>query len=487
MNEGSAGPVPTPSHWARVQLAAGQSGAGLWDLSSQVPEARVTVGAGPDAGWNVQGAGVAPVHFELYWDGSSLWVSPPMAGGLTVDGERVQSWRQLTGRCRIEFGQAAMLVESSQSVGLAVPTAAPSQPPQQGFMAPGDDSTMMAQGSPITGELDMGDLSPIAGESTMIFDGDAGFDLEGEATRMLDPGMPPPGPAAPAPPGAAARPVLGGSGGPSTARGAPTLTPFTMTTPPAPPPGGGVPMKTQILDASDLGLVPPAAFDDETRPPLGASQAETDVLPRHPSGSSSAATGKFAMPPSGADAPTATSKFQLPPVRTLVLLGVTLVIALGGLGLILWRKSQRQAAAQEAAQAAESNQAGQAEAAAAAVRLRIETAQTAQREAEARILAQAEPRITAALTAARTAAEAATPRDATPEAAAAALVTAERDALEKLGVEALGNNDYALSFSCFQRLAREHPGGPYAAMVPILRAKLPCTGGIGPDGRPCTR
>lgn len=490
MNE--AGPIPTPSHWARVQLAAGHSGAGLWDLSSQVPEARVTVGSGPDAGWNVLGPDVAPVHFELYWDGSSLWVSPPMAGSLTVDGERVQSWRQLTGRCRIQFGQAAMMVESSQSVGIAMPGVAAAQGygAAQGYQAPGDDATLM--GPVGTGELDLHELAPIAGESTMIFDADGGFDLEGESTRMVDAGAPPMAPPMAPPP--MGRPAFGGvSPGPSRPV-APTLTPMTLMDPQgssghgSSPPGGG--MKTQILDTSSLGL---GEFNDETRPPLGASQASTDVLPRPfsappPPNSAAAATGKFAMPPSGADAEKPTgSKFQLPPMRTLILLGVTLVIALGGLGLIFWRKSQRQAEAAQAAQAAETNQTGEAEAAAAAVRQRIEAARTAQREAEGRLLATAEPRITAALTAARTAAEAALPRDTTPEVAATTLVAAERDALEKLGVEALGSNDYTVAFACFQRLAREHPGGPYAAMVPILRAKLPCTGGVGPDGRPCTR
>lgn len=491
-----AGPIPTPSHWARVQLAAGHSGAGLWDLSSQVPEARVTVGSGPDAGWNVQAPEVAPVHFELYWDGSSLWVSPAMAGTLTVDGERVQSWRQLAGRCRVQFGQAAMMVESSQAVlapgAQAYGAAAASY---QGYQAPGDDSTLMAP-APATGELELHDLSPIAGESTMIFDGgDGGFDLEGESTRMVDASTTPPmapmaPPIAPPPTG---RPGFGGVA-PAPARPvAPTLTPMQSPMIPSspsssPPPAGG--MKTQILDTSSLGL---GEFNDETRPPLGATPASTDVLPRPfsappPPGSAGGATAKFALPPSGADAAGPTgSKLQLPPMRTLVLLGVTLVVALGGLGLIFWRKSQRQEAAAQAAQAAAASQTGQAEAAAAAVRQRIETARNAQREAEARLLATAEPRITAALAAARTAAEAGLPRDATPEIAASTLVAAERDALEKLGVEALGSNDYTTAFACFQRLAREHPGGPYAAMVPILRSKLPCTGGVGPDGRPCTR
>jgi len=494
-----AGPIPTPSHWARVQLAAGHSGAGLWDLSSQVPEARVTVGSGPDAGWNVQAPEVAPVHFELYWDGSSLWVSPAMAGTLTVDGERVQSWRQLAGRCRVQFGQAAMMVESSQAVLApgAQAYGAAAAASYQGYQAPGDDSTLMAP-APATGELELHDLSPIAGESTMIFDGsDGGFDLEGESTRMVDASTTPPPMAPMAPPIApppTGRPGFGGVAPAPSRPVAPTLTPMQSPMIPSspsssPPPAGG--MKTQILDTSSLGL---GEFNDETRPPLGSTQASTDVLPRPfsappPPGSAGGATAKFALPPSGADAagPTGGSKLQLPPMRTLVLLGVTLVVALGGLGLIFWRKSQRQEAAAQAAQAAAASQTGQAEAAAAAVRERIENARNAQREAEARLLATAEPRITAALTAARTAAEASLPRDATPELAASTLVAAERDALEKLGVEALGSNDYTTAFACFQRLAREHPGGPYAAMVPILRSKLPCTGGVGPDGRPCTR
>ncbi|MEO0323797.1 MAG: hypothetical protein AAF447_12630 [Myxococcota bacterium] len=113
-------PKQTPRHWVRVQLAAGESSAGLWDLSSEVPEARLVVGSAHDVGWTVAAEGVAAEAFELYWDGAMLWVSPPLGGTLTVDGERVQRWRQLPGRCRLQFGQGALLVESSQSAGLAV-------------------------------------------------------------------------------------------------------------------------------------------------------------------------------------------------------------------------------------------------------------------------------------------------------------------------------------------------------------------------------
>ncbi len=494
MNESSAGPAPIPSHWVRVQLAAGQSAAGLWDLSNQVPEARVTVGAGPDAGWNVQAPGVAPVHFELYWDGSSLWVSPPMAGQLTVDGERVQSWRQLAGRSRVEFGSAAMLVESSQAVGLAAPVAAQASTElaghaaqageRRGYQAPTERSTSIPP-SP-TGVLDLEDLSPIDDESTMVFDGQ-GVDIEGEATRMLDAEPLPPASQATAFPASAMRPVIGGAVAPHGRPAQPTLTSFSAV---PPPPSGDAPLRTQILDTSDLGL-DLASLDEPARPPLRAALVETDVLPRPfsspPPGSAAAATGKFAMPPAGAEVTSTRAKLQLPPKRTLILLGVTLCVALLGLGVIMMRKSQRREAAARALQEAQSNQAGQAEAAAAAVRQRIELARTTQQEAEARLLAQAEPRITAALSEARTAAEAGLDRNATPELTSATLVSAEREALEKLGIDALGQNDYALAFACFQRLAREHPGGPYTAMVPILRSKLPCSGGVGPDGRPCTR
>lgn len=494
MNERSAGPVATPSHWVRVQLAAGQSAAGLWDLSNQVPEARVTVGAGPDAGWNVQAPGVAPVHFEFYWDGASLWVSPPMAGQLTVDGERVQNWRQIAGRSRVEFGSAAMLVESSQAVGLAAPVATQASTElaghaaqvgeRRGGLAPSERSTSIPP-SP-TGELALDELSLIEGESTMIFDGQ-GVDIEGEATRMLDAG--PPSPVSPVigSPASAMRPVIGGA---VAAHGSPAQ-PTLMSFPAVPsPPGGEAPLRTQILDSSELGL-DLASYEEQARPPLRAALVETDVLPRpfsSPSpGSASGATGKFAMPPAGAEVASTRAKLQLPPKRTLILLGVTLCVALLGLGVIMMRKSQRREAAARALQEAQANQAGQAEAAAAAVRQRIEQARTAQQEAEARLLAQTEPRIVAALSEARTAAEVGLDRDATPELTSAILASAERDALEKLGINALGQNDYPLAFACFQRLAREHPGGPYTAMVPILRSKLPCSGGVGPDGRPCTR
>jgi len=99
--------------WARVKLTQGQSGAGLWDLSSEVPEARIAVGAGQEAGWQVQADGVEPIHFELFWDGVSLWVSAGRGTPVLVDGVPVSDWRQVVGRTQVDFGSARMSVESS--------------------------------------------------------------------------------------------------------------------------------------------------------------------------------------------------------------------------------------------------------------------------------------------------------------------------------------------------------------------------------------
>jgi hypothetical protein len=98
-------------------LLKGDSVGGLWDVSSDVPEARIAVGTDARCGWVVHGAGVAPFHFELYWDGMQLWVGNSAgAPNVTIDGEPLGDWRPVTGRARIEFGRAAMLVEASEAV-----------------------------------------------------------------------------------------------------------------------------------------------------------------------------------------------------------------------------------------------------------------------------------------------------------------------------------------------------------------------------------
>ncbi len=98
-----------------MRLVQGDSELGIWDVTSEVTDARINVGSGENMQWPVACAGVESVHFQLYWDGRMLWVSPPQNGTLLVDGEPVNDWRQLAGRCRIDFGSAAMLVETSSA------------------------------------------------------------------------------------------------------------------------------------------------------------------------------------------------------------------------------------------------------------------------------------------------------------------------------------------------------------------------------------
>ena len=56
---------PAPTSWARVRLLKGDSAGGLWDVSSDIPEARIAIGSDAGCGWLVRGSGVAPFHFEV--------------------------------------------------------------------------------------------------------------------------------------------------------------------------------------------------------------------------------------------------------------------------------------------------------------------------------------------------------------------------------------------------------------------------------------
>ncbi len=108
---------PSPTAWARVRLLKGDSAGGLWDVSSEIAEARMAIGSDPRCGWVVNGGGVAPFHFEIYWDGNVLWAGNSAgAADVRIDGEQLGDWRPVSGRARIEFGRAAMLVEASDAV-----------------------------------------------------------------------------------------------------------------------------------------------------------------------------------------------------------------------------------------------------------------------------------------------------------------------------------------------------------------------------------
>ncbi len=101
--------------WARLRLVEGRSSAELWELVHALGQSMLTVGAGPGCSWIVQESGVAPVHFSLHWDGSALRIADTHGvGNLRVDGAPVTAeWRLISGRARIDFGQAAIVVETS--------------------------------------------------------------------------------------------------------------------------------------------------------------------------------------------------------------------------------------------------------------------------------------------------------------------------------------------------------------------------------------
>lgn len=103
--------------WARLRLVQGESTAQKWELVSSLGHTTLTVGSNPECAWVVRDEGVRPIHFSLHWDGNILRVADVYsAGDVRVDGALLTSqWRPLLGRVRIDFGRAAMVVETSAS------------------------------------------------------------------------------------------------------------------------------------------------------------------------------------------------------------------------------------------------------------------------------------------------------------------------------------------------------------------------------------
>jgi hypothetical protein len=101
--------------WARLRLVQGESPAQVWELVASAGQTTLTVGLSPGCNWVVREEGVAPIHFSLHWDGSTLRIADTYAaGGVRVDGGLIgPQWRPLTGRVRIDFGKAAIVVEAS--------------------------------------------------------------------------------------------------------------------------------------------------------------------------------------------------------------------------------------------------------------------------------------------------------------------------------------------------------------------------------------
>lgn len=118
-------PGQSGATWAKVRLVAGTSGGGEWRVDQTIPQARIAVGSAAPSGWIVTGAGVQPVHLELYWDGRAIYVADAArTGSVHLDGVAVGSWTPIPGRGRVTFGSGAFEVETS-----AAPPARPAQDP----------------------------------------------------------------------------------------------------------------------------------------------------------------------------------------------------------------------------------------------------------------------------------------------------------------------------------------------------------------------
>jgi hypothetical protein len=101
--------------WARLRLVQGESSAQVWELVASAGQTTLTVGSSPGCHWVVREEGVAPIHFSLHWDGSTLRIADTYgAGDVRVDGGVIgPQWRPLNGRLRIDFGKGAIVVEAS--------------------------------------------------------------------------------------------------------------------------------------------------------------------------------------------------------------------------------------------------------------------------------------------------------------------------------------------------------------------------------------
>lgn len=438
MSQGSAGPVPSPTHWARIQLVQGTSEAGLFDLTSQMPEARVPVGSAPSSRWMVNGPTVAPLHFEFFWDGKGLWVSPPTGPDLTVDGERVQAWRQLVGRSRIEFGGAAMLVETSSAVALPPSVQQSIQPAAQdgriGFSSEFDDE-----------------------DATAIFD-EGLPPLEEDSTMMVDAGSVP-------------RPGFGGSpsfGGPVAAFG--DMTPSLEELPSATP-FGDSPGHTQIFDPEaagiQLGSVPPPPPSGAPRP-LSSSALSTDVLPGRGGDS------RFAAPPPISLDSQGPRKLELPPRRTLVLAGLTLLAALLLLGQSFLNKAREAEALEAERRSALAEVEARAEEAATAAEAAADSVRTARLDMERGLLESAEAEATVPRDNARDAALDAMDPDFSEDQVQSRLEDAGRFAVERMAARAMINNDHRRALGFYLYLARDYPEiSEYPRIADILRSKVP--------------
>jgi len=77
----------------------------VWQIDSQYPQARLSIGSAAAAGWPINAFGVQPNHFEIYWDGNTLYLADTLrVGGVTLNGQPLGAeWVQIRGRGEVVF------------------------------------------------------------------------------------------------------------------------------------------------------------------------------------------------------------------------------------------------------------------------------------------------------------------------------------------------------------------------------------------------
>ena len=364
--------------WARATLLRGASGGSVWEVDASYPQARVVVGSAPNAGWVVTGPGIAAFHVELYWDGSTLYVSDPQAAGdVRLNGQPVHAWTQVQGRAQLVFGRAIMDLETSVV----------------------EPSIVM---NPVTAPRIS---APLMGEATRVQD--VGENFEAESTRVLPsphdeaqsqrPGAPRsipshapaspghPGPRAVAPPpqrevqetlavpveGMAERPRLGLSPemplGQDATRMVDGAAMFAAGKPSVTVNQGAAPVAGAYIAKAPLDFAPPTSAPTFAPQAQGFGQPAPMMSMSPPTQPAIAspppmATGQFVPPPMNMETANSSNKQGGVPTRTRILILAFLVVAGVAVALGQYRARQqrevaeqvaaRQQAAQQAAQSA---------------------------------------------------------------------------------------------------------------------------------------
>lgn len=334
------------SSWARAELLVGDSARTSILFEEAGGEARVSVGTHPNCEWQVRADGVTPIHLELYWTGTSLFLSDA-AGPLLANGETVRGWRAVEGVVVVEFGSARLRLERHS---LGPVKLSPSTEPETARLAPAllgalEDAHEGHSGAASHEEATRIDRPRPSDRSKPAFDADVTrFDpvlmkqMQEEAMRLLA--------ATPSDAGVSEDAVLSSCA--ESANGAgpensnPSEVPFAESNsdssriegsrgpgPSGDPPTHIVSAKTMESPASPTSTTPPS--ESATLVVSSASDLSGPIRPALVGGSALAASppspargqGAFALPP--ACAPLASPENPRVPPRTLVLGAVTLL------------------------------------------------------------------------------------------------------------------------------------------------------------------